>query len=45
MFLVDARFQGTVHSCQKVIAMRLNVESDQIRSEHAVQQLLLDLRN
>ena len=42
---IDARFQRAVHRFQEVVAMRLNVESDQIRSQHAVQQFALPRAN
>ena len=38
---IDTGLQGAVHCFQKVVAMRLDVESDQVRSEHAVEQLAL----
>ena len=38
---VDAGFQRPVHRFQKVVAMRLHMESDQVGAQQAVQQLPL----
>ena len=35
------RFHGVVHGLQKIIAVRLNVESDQVRAQQAVHQFPL----
>src|SRR5260221_13383678 len=36
MFPIDPRFQRVIHGLQKIVAVRLDMESDQIRSEHSV---------
>ena len=39
------RFHGVVHGLQKIIAVRLNVESDQVRAQQAVHQFPLPRAN
>src|SRR4029077_3632733 len=39
MLPLNAAFQRPVDSVQKIVAMRLNVEADQVRAQQAVQQL------
>src|SRR6476646_6584250 len=41
VFPVDARLQAAIYCLQKVRAVRLNMESDQIGSQQALQQLAL----
>ena len=41
MLPVDSRFQRTVHRLQKVVAVGLDVEADQVGAQQAVQQLRL----
>ena len=41
MFPVDARFQSSVHRLQEVVAVRLDMKADQVRSQQSVDQLAL----
>ena len=41
MLPVDARFQSAVHGVQEIVAVRLDVEADQIGAQHAVEQFAL----
>ena len=41
MFPIDSRFQRAVHGLEEVVAMRLDVKSDQIRAQHSVDQFPL----
>ncbi len=38
---LDAAFEGAIDGLQKILAMRLNVEADDVGAQHAVQQFLL----
>ena len=38
---IDARFQRAVHGLQKVVAVRLDVEADQVGAQQAVEQFAL----
>ena len=38
---IDARFQRSVHRLQEIVAMRLDMEADEVGAEHAVQHLAL----
>ena len=38
---IDAGLQRAVHGFQKIVAVRLDVEADEVRAKQAVQQLAL----
>ena len=38
---LDARFQDAVHGLQEIVAVRLDMEPDQVRSQQSVEQLAL----
>ena len=41
MLAVDTAFERAIHGLQEIVAVRLDVEADQIRAEQAIQQLAL----
>ena len=41
MLAVDPRLQRAIHGFQKIVAVRLNMEADQVRAQQAIQQLAL----
>ena len=41
MLAIDARLQGLVDGLQEIVAVRLDVESDQVGGQHAIQQFAL----